>query len=102
MDYSEPAPGLFEQIECGLAVAGLMGEDSEEVEGIGVSRVHGEDLAVDGFGVGEAPGLVVLDGELQSLRDGHVGGPRRVEWRTRSARSCDRPAPRGGRSAGRR
>jgi hypothetical protein len=58
LDFGEV--GLF-----GLEVAG-----AEEVEGVGLIGVGGEDLAEDGFGFGELVGPLVLEGELDGLIDG--------------------------------
>ena len=44
------------------------------MEGVGVVGFGGEDFVVDGFGVAELAGLVVLDGEGERLGDGEVFG----------------------------
>ena len=42
-------------------MAGLVGERAQGVEGVGVARVLGKDLAEKGFGFAEAPGFLVGD-----------------------------------------
>ena len=43
-----------------------MGDDTEPVEAVGMARIGGADLAVKPFGLGQPPGLVMIErcGEL--------------------------------------
>ena len=66
--------GALDEGEGGFGVIGLGGEDAEEVEGVDVVGIDGEDLAVEGFGFGEAVGLVVGEGggeEVLEIGRGH-------------------------------
>ena len=56
-------------LEGGVWLANLEGDHAEEVPGVWVLGLLGEDLAVDVFGFGQSAGLVVLDGELEGLVD---------------------------------
>ena len=47
-------------------------EEAEEVEGVGVVGIGGENFLVDGLGVAEAAGLVMLEGEGEGLGEGEV------------------------------
>jgi len=46
-----------------LVLAQLVGEDSEQVQGIGMIWLEGENLPVDLLGRLESPGLMVLKGD---------------------------------------
>ncbi len=53
-------------------MTGLGEEEAEEVKGVGVVGIGGEDFLVDGLGVAEAAGLVVLESEGEGLGEGEV------------------------------
>jgi hypothetical protein len=46
------------EFESLLLSAGLMHEQAEHVESVGVLGVLGEELSIEGFGLGEASGTV--------------------------------------------
>ena len=64
--------GGLDELDGILVVTGLVGDDTEEVEGVRVVGVGGEDLAVEGFSVLESAGLVMEESGLECLMDGHV------------------------------
>ncbi len=53
---------MLDEVDGGVVLMHVNGEDAEEVEGVGVLRIGGADLAVEGFGFREAVGLVVVEG----------------------------------------
>src|ERR1700733_9734735 len=61
--------GALEQFG-GVRPAELMGDDAEAVEAAGVIRIGGTDLPVKALGLGEPPGLVMIErcGELPGDR----------------------------------
>jgi hypothetical protein len=65
--------GGLNQFDGGGGTGGLAGDDAEEMKGVGGLGVGGEDLAVDGFGLGELSGLVELDGRGELLIEGRGG-----------------------------
>ncbi len=65
--------GAADQFEGLGVMAGLGEEEAEEVKGVGVVGIGGEDFLVDGLGVAEAAGLVMLEGEGEGLGESEVG-----------------------------
>ena len=57
-----------------LGPAGLVRDHAEEVQGVGVGGLRGEDLAVERLGLRELPGLVMLEGQGEGLLRGHGRG----------------------------
>ena len=53
---------------------GLLGENAEMMEGLGVIRLLGEDLAIKRLGLLETPGLMMLESQRESLVRGHGDG----------------------------
>jgi hypothetical protein len=49
-----------------------VGEDAEEVQGVGLIGEDFEDLAVDVFGLGELAFVLVLQADLEGLVDGEL------------------------------
>ena len=70
-DVGAEGNGAGEQV-CGDVVAAmLLREDAEEMEGVGVIGIDGDDLAVEVFGLGEVSGLMMLQAlEEQGLEFG--------------------------------
>jgi len=67
---------FLNQVHGELVAANLSGENAEVMEGFGVAGLGGEDLAVQGLGIREPPGLVVLERKGEGLWDrdrGHGG-----------------------------
>lgn len=64
---------------CGMA--GLVFDNTEKVQGIGVMRIAGKNLTVDHFGRTKLSSLVVLKGRREGLGDGggFGGGHRNAE-----------------------
>ena len=61
-------------LDRGLVVANLVGDNSQQVQGVGVGRLDRENLAVDLLGGLQAAGLVVLDRHGQSFGNGRHAG----------------------------
>jgi hypothetical protein len=57
-----------------VIAAGLMGDDAEQVQRVGMLRLHGEDLPVERLRVRKPAGLVVLERELKGFWNGHAAG----------------------------
>jgi hypothetical protein len=62
---------LMDQLHCQVVASDLAGDDAEKADCVGVSRLDRKDLAVDRFGFGQPPGLVVLGRDLKRLRNRH-------------------------------
>jgi hypothetical protein len=65
--------GAANQIDCSQRIAGLMGNNAEQVQGIRLVGILCEYLPVKGSGVFETPVLMVLD------RNDQLGN--RIGWR---------------------
>ena len=61
--------GLLNQRNGGSVLTGGVREYAKQVQGAGVVRLHGEDLAVEGLGFAQPTGFVVLHGDLESALD---------------------------------
>jgi hypothetical protein len=55
--------GAAEEFGGGSVLVGLEGDEGQEIKGVGVVGVLGEELLAEGGGGGEAAGLVVPAGE---------------------------------------
>ena len=62
-----------DQGDAFVAPSELGVECAEEMEGVGVIGILGEDLAVEGFGLREAAGLVMGESGLEGLFEGEFG-----------------------------
>jgi hypothetical protein len=51
--------------------ASLQGENAEMMQGLGMTGLRGEDLPVEGLGVGKMAGAVLLDGLGEGLGSDH-------------------------------
>ena len=66
--------GLGHQPKRLFVLTPLMGDDAEQVIGIGIIGKRGEDLAIDLRRLVQAPGLMVPHGHAKSLIDRHFLG----------------------------
>ena len=62
--------GTLDVLDRRRVLANLVGDNSQQVQGIGMGRLDRENLPVDLLGDLQAAGLVVLDGEVQGLGEG--------------------------------
>ena len=79
---------------CGTP--GLPGKHAQQMQGLGMIGLLGQDLPVDRLGRGKPAGLVMLHRQIDRLLDGHrvIFSP--FAWHTTSATSHDKPLPRRG------
>ena len=84
------AHGLPDEVHRQVFLPDLMRDDSEQVQRIGMPRIHGEDLPVDRLRLTQPPGLVMLERDLKSFGDRHDAG--REHWRAHHARHISRQA----------
>jgi len=59
--------GLANHLHGEVMAAGLVGDDPEQMKRVGMTWLHGEDLAVKRLGFGQAPGLVVLERQIKGV-----------------------------------
>ena len=67
--------GPADQLDRGIRMAHLVGQDTEKVECLGMIGGAGQDLAIERLGLGQAAGLMMPQGDVQRLVD---GGPDRA------------------------
>ena len=84
------AHGLPDEIHRHVFLPDLMRDDSEQVQRIGMPRLHREDLPVDRLRLRQPPGLVMLERDLKSFGDRHDAG--REHCRAHHARHICRQA----------
>ncbi len=77
---------LADQVNGQLGPPGLKRDDTQQVQAVGVAGVHRQDLTVQTFGVGQVPGLVMLNGGGEHR---FAGGRQFARLRLRQLR--DRP-----------
>jgi hypothetical protein len=53
-------------------LSGLQGEDTQQMQGVGMAGLVLENLAIEGLGLVQPAGLMVLPGEGQGLGDGEL------------------------------
>jgi len=63
-----------------VIVAGLVGNDAEEVECSGMVGLDGKDAPVERLGLRQSPGLMVLEGQGEGLWDRDHGSQRRLRF----------------------
>ena len=63
---------LANQIRCHVVAAGLIGNDAEQMQRVGMIWLRREDLPVESLGVRQAAGAVVLEREIEGLGNGHI------------------------------
>ena len=63
---------LANQIRCQVVASGLIGNDAEQMQRVGMIWLHREDLPVESLGVRQAAGAVVLEREIEGLGNGHL------------------------------
>ncbi len=64
------AEGLLDILGRQVVAAHLVGDDAEEVQGVGVARLALEDLAVEPLRLRQIAGAVVLQSLIQHVREG--------------------------------
>ena len=69
MRCSAKGDGPPDQVHGDVIPPDLMGEDPQQVKGIGVVWLLGQNLSIEGFGLRKLPSLVVLQGDLQGFLD---------------------------------
>jgi hypothetical protein len=62
--------GFADDVDGLLVLTDLVGDDAEEVQRLDVARIELQDLAIDGLGLRQIAGLMVLQGDLEHLREG--------------------------------
>ncbi len=65
--------GLAHQVDGLLMPAGLLGERTEQVQGVRLPRHLAKDLAVGGLRLAQPAGLLMLVGDGEALFDGEHG-----------------------------
>ena len=61
--------------------AGLISDDSQQMQNVGLPRLAGQDLPVEFLRCAQAPCPVVLVGQVEGLRKGQVRLSHRIEYR---------------------
>ena len=64
--------GLANQIHCKVVAPGLVSNQTEEVERVGMVWLHRKDLAVECLGFRKSAGLMVLNRDLKRRRNRHI------------------------------
>ena len=68
-----PRDGLPDPLDRKIMPARLRSDDSQQVQRMRVPGLHGEDLPVKQLCFRQSASLVVLDGGIKCLGDGHGG-----------------------------
>ena len=62
---------LANPLDGKVMTACLVSDETEEVQGVGMIGLDGEDLAVEGLGFGQTASLVMPDCQIEGLRNRH-------------------------------
>jgi hypothetical protein len=63
---------LANPLHCEVIAAGLVIDNAEEVERVGVVRLHRKNLAVERLRFRQTPSLMMVDRDLKRLRNRHI------------------------------